>query len=119
MIVFISFCCKAIIIKQVKSKAAEFIKAFRTMAKIFKPRHEEMVEEHSRLERIVEESLEKKLQQYRALFAEGLFLLAHSSRSRANLPAARAQLSMIAGELINEADVNPALLKRARDLTSS
>lgn len=76
------------------------------------------VMEYYNLEKIVDVSLEKRVKAVKSLFAEGLFLYAHTSLSKASLPGARAQLSQIAGEKINESDIQVSLPNRARELVS-
>ena len=77
-----------------------------------------MMTEYGQLEKIADGSLDAKLKDFSALFAEGLFVYSHSSRQRSSLPSVRAQLALIAGEMIDEKSVQVALLQRARDLTS-
>lgn len=61
---------------------------------------------------------EQKVKSYRLLYGEGLFHFGHTSKSTTALPGVSAIISLIAGQKIHEADVQPALLKRARVLTA-
>jgi len=99
-------------------KVTDYLKQFHGAAEILSNVHVECIAEYYNLEKIVDGSLEKRMKAMKALFAEGLFLYAHTSLSKASLPGARAQLSQIAGEKINESDIQISLLKRARELVA-
>ena len=103
---------------QVKKKIDEYLKMFATTAKVLSGVHSEAIQEYYNIEKIVEGSLTNKMKIFKALFAEGLFLYAHSSRSKNSLPGTRAQLSLIAGEVVAESDVQPSLLARAQELAA-
>lgn len=102
---------------QATKKIAEFLKTFQPVAKALAEIHGDAIQSFDSLETVLESDAEDKLQKFRALFAEGIFLFAHCSVSQRALPAARNQLSQIAGEKIPETYVQIALLERARELT--
>lgn len=64
-------------------------------------------------------SFEQKVKTYRLLYGEGLFHFGHSSKSGVAIPGLTVILNLIAGQKISEADVQPALLKRARSITAA
>lgn len=80
-------------------KAEEFLSMFAALSKVLSTVHQAEIREYNNFDRFLDD-LKVEIKCYRALFAEGLFLFAHTSLSDHGLAGARAQLSQIAGENI-------------------
>ena len=95
----------------------KFLKNFHAVGQLLHKMDPETLSGFEKLRQLSSTSMVQKLKVFRALFGEGLMFYAHTSKSKNSVGSVRAQLALVAGEQIDRAQVQPALLKRAEELT--